>query len=43
MTVVRFTAGVTDGFKMKLGVNQGSALSLFLLAKVKFRLTDEVR
>ena len=43
MTVLRWTLGVTDSFKVEVGMHQGSALSPYLLAMVKDRLTDEVR
>ncbi|KAL7841080.1 hypothetical protein SRHO_G00247710 [Serrasalmus rhombeus] len=42
-TVVRCAVGVTNGFKVKVGLHQGSALSPFLFAMVMDRLTDEVR
>uniref|UniRef100_A0AAR2JL50 ribonuclease H n=1 Tax=Pygocentrus nattereri TaxID=42514 RepID=A0AAR2JL50_PYGNA len=41
--VVRCAVGVTNGFKVKVGLHQGSALSPFLFAMVMDRLTDEVR
>ena len=43
MTAVRCAVGVTDSFKVKVGLHQGSALSPFLFALVMDRLTDEVR
>ena len=42
-TVVRCAVGTTEGFKVKVGLHQGSALSLFLFAVIMNRLTDEVR
>lgn len=42
-TVVRCAIGVTEELKVEVGRHQGSAFSLFLLAKVMDRLTDEVR
>lgn len=42
-TVVRCAVGVTDGFMVGVGLHEGSALSPFLLAIVRDRLTDEVR
>ena len=41
-TVVRCAEG-TESFKVKVGLHQGSALSLFLFAVTMDRLTDEVR
>ena len=43
MTVVRCAVGVTDGFKVEVGLHQGSALKPFLFAMVTDRITDEVR
>ena len=43
VTAVRCAAGVTEGFKVGVGLHQGSALSPFLFAIVMDRLTDEVR
>jgi len=40
---VRSAVGVTDSFKVKVGLHQGSALSPFLFAILMDRLTDEVR
>lgn len=34
---------LTDGFKVEVGLHQGSALSPFLFAMVMDRMTDEVR
>ena len=42
-TVVRCAMGVTEEFKVEVGLHQGSALSPFLFAMVMDRLTDEVR
>ena len=42
-TVVRCAVGTTESFKVKVGLPQGSALSLFLFAVVMDRLTDKVR
>ena len=42
-TVVRCAVGVTEEFKVEVGLHQGSALSPFLFAMVMDRLTDEVR
>ena len=42
-TVVRCAVGTTESFKVKVGLYQGSALSLFLFAAIMDRLTDEVR
>ncbi|KAK2891510.1 hypothetical protein Q8A73_017175 [Channa argus] len=42
-TVVRCAVGVTEEFKVEVGLHQGSALSHFLFALVMDRLTDEVR
>ena len=35
--------GITEGFKVEVGLHQGSALSPFVFAMVMDRLTDEVR
>jgi len=43
VTAVRSAVGVTDSFKVKVGLHQGSALSPFLFAILMDRLTDEVR
>ena len=40
---VRCAVGITGSFKVKLGLHQGSKLSLFLFAVIMDRLTDEVR
>ena len=42
-TVVRCAVGTTESFKVKVGLHQGSALSLLLFAVIMDRLTDEVR
>lgn len=42
-TVVRCAVGVTEEFRVEVGLHQGSALSPFLFAMVMDRLTDEVR
>lgn len=41
--MVRCSGGVTDEFKVGVGLHQGSALSPFLFAVVMDRLTDEIR
>ena len=42
-TVARCAVGTTESFKVKVGLYQGSALSLFLFAVIMDRLTDKVR
>ena len=42
-TVVRCAVGTTERFKVKVGLHQRSALSLFLFAVIMDSLTDEVR
>ena len=42
-TVVRCAIGTTESFKVKVGLHQGSALSLFLFAVIMDRLINEVR
>ena len=42
-TVVRCAIEITESFKVKVGLHQGSALSPFLFAVIMDRLTDEVR
>ncbi|XP_051793650.1 uncharacterized protein LOC127530564 [Acanthochromis polyacanthus] len=42
-TVVRCAVGVTEEFKVEVGLHQGSALSPFLFAMVMDRMTGEVR
>ena len=43
VTTVRFAVGMTDEFKVKMGLHNGSALSPFLFAIVMNRLTDGIR
>ena len=38
MKVVKCTVGVTEGFKIKVGLDQGSALSPYLFAVVMDKL-----
>ena len=40
---VRCAVGMTEGFKVEVGLHQGLALSPFLFVMVMDRLTDEVR
>ena len=42
-TVVRCAVGITESFKVKFGLHQGSALIPFLFAIIMDRLTDEVK
>ena len=42
-TVVRCAVGITESFKVKIGLHQGSALSPFLFVVIINRLMDEVR
>ena len=42
-TAVRRAVGVTEGFEVKVGLHQGSALSLCLFAMVMDRMTNEIR
>ena len=42
-TVVRCAVETTESFKVKVGLHQGSALSLFLFAVIMDRITDEIR
>jgi len=42
-TVVRCAVGLSDSFRVRVGLHQGSALSPFLFAIVMDRLTDEIR
>ena len=41
--VVRCAIGITESFKVKVGLHQGSALSPFLFVVIMDRITDEVR
>ena len=41
-TVVRCAVGMTEDFKVEVGLHQGSALSPFLFAIVMDQVTDEV-
>ena len=43
VTAVRCPAGLTDSFKVKVRLHQGSALSPFLFAMAMDRLTDKIR
>ena len=43
ITAVRCAVGVTEGFEVKVGLHQGSALSPFLFAMVMDRITDDIR
>ena len=43
VTAVRCSVGMTDWFKVEVGLHQGSALSPFLFAMVMDRLTNEIR
>ena len=42
-TVMRCAVGTTESFKVKVGLQQGSALSPFLFAVIIDRITDEVK
>ena len=42
-TAVRCAVGVTEGFEVKVGLHQGSALSPCLFAMVMDGMTDEIR
>ena len=42
-TVVRCAIGATEGFEVKVGLHQGSALSPCLFAMVMNRMTDDIR
>ena len=42
-TAVRCAVGVTEGFEVKVGLHQGSALSPCLFAMVMDRMTDDIR
>ena len=43
ITAVRCAVGATEGFEVKVGLYQGSALSPCLLAMVMDRMTDDIR
>ena len=43
ITAVRCALGVTEGFEVKVGLRQGSALSPCLFAMVMDRMTDHIR
>ena len=43
ITSVRCAVGVTEGFEVKVGLHQGSALSPCLFAMVMDRMTDDIR
>ena len=43
LTTVRCAVGTTEGFPVKVGLHQGSALSPFLFAIIMDRLTDGLR
>ena len=43
ITAVRCAVGVTEGFEVKVGLHQGSALSLCLFAMMMDRMTDDIR
>ena len=43
MRYTRRTIGTTESFKVKVGLQQGSALSQFLFAVIMDRLTNEVK
>ena len=42
-TVLRCAVGTTESFKVKVGLHQESALSLFLFAMIMDRIMDEVK
>ena len=42
-TTVRSAAGLTEEFKVSIGLHQGSALSLFLFAIIMDKLTEDIR
>ena len=42
-TTVRSAAGLTEEFKVGVGLHQGSALSLFLFAIIMDKLTEDIR
>ena len=43
ITAVRCAVGVTEGFEVKVGLHQGSALSPCLFAMVMNRMRDDIR
>ena len=43
ITAMRCAVGVTEGFEVKVGLHQGSALSPCLFAMVMDRMTDDIR
>ena len=43
ITAVRCAVGVTEGFEVKVGLHQGSALSPCLFTMVMDRMTDDIR
>ena len=43
ITAVRCAVGVTEGFEVKVGLHQGSAVSPCLFAMVIDRMTNEIR
>ena len=43
ITAVRCAVGVTEGFEVKVGLHQGSALSPCLFAMMTDRMTDDIR
>ena len=43
ITAVRCAVGVTEGFEVKVGLHQGSALSHCLFVMVMDRMTDDIR
>ena len=43
ITAGRCAVGVTEGFEVKVGVHQGSALSPCLFAMVMDKMTDDIR
>ena len=42
-TTVRSAAGLTEEFKVSVGLHQGSALSSFLFAIIMDKLTENIR
>ena len=42
-TTMRSAAGLTEEFKVGVGLHQGSALSLFLFAIIMDKLTEDIR